>query len=54
MASITRTKRLHVMLSSKEWKDLHALADKAGLSVSDWTRLKIRDAAKRELARRKR
>ena len=54
MTSISRTKRLHVMLSDEEHEMVEALADIRGLSVSDWTRFMIREAAKRQLPKRKR
>ncbi len=54
MTCIPRTKRLHVMLSDEEQKMVEALADIRGQSVSDWTRFMIREAAKRQLPKRKR
>jgi hypothetical protein len=45
---VTRDKRLNVLVSSEEMEWLQTLADEAGITASDWVRLRIREA---ELAR---
>ena len=41
---IRRDKRLHMLLSQDEWAALQALAEQAGITASDWVRLRIREA----------
>jgi hypothetical protein len=39
-----RTRRLSMLISDDEWKMLQALADGAGITASDWVRMRIREA----------
>jgi hypothetical protein len=41
---VTRDKRLNVLMSVDELEMLQALADKAGITSSDWIRMRIREA----------
>jgi hypothetical protein len=41
---VTRDKRLNVLMSAEEMQWLQTLADEAGITASDWIRLKIREA----------
>jgi hypothetical protein len=41
---VKRDKRLHMLLSQDEWAQLQELADRAGITPSDWIRLRIREA----------
>lgn len=42
---IKRDKRLHMLLSQDEWAALQALADRDGITASDWVRQRIREHA---------
>jgi hypothetical protein len=41
---VTRDKRLHMLLSQDEWVMLQSLAERLGVTASDWVRLRIREA----------
>lgn len=41
---VKRDKRLHMLLSQEEWSMLQELADRDGVTASDWVRLRIREA----------
>lgn len=52
---VTRDKRLNVLMSVEELEMLQALADKAGITSSDWIRMRIREAHEAErLSKKKR
>lgn len=42
---VKRTRRLSMLISDEEWSMLQQLAEQAGLSASDWVRLRIREAS---------
>jgi hypothetical protein len=42
---VARPRRLNVLISDEEWAMLQALADRAGITASDWIRLRIREAS---------
>jgi hypothetical protein len=42
---VHRDKRLHMLLSQEEWQTLQDLAERDGITPSDWVRLRIREAA---------
>jgi len=41
---VERTHRLSMRISEDEWNMLESLADSAGITASDWVRLRIREA----------
>jgi hypothetical protein len=45
---IRRPRRLNVLISDEEWAMLQYLADKAGITASDWIRMRIREAVEAE------
>jgi hypothetical protein len=47
-----RDKRLNVLVSADELDMLQALAEKAGVTASDWVRLRIREAFNAEKPKR--
>lgn len=50
--AVSRDKRLNVLVSAEELEKLQALADKAGITASDWVRLRIREAFDAEKPKR--
>ncbi len=42
---IKRSRRLSMLISDEEWAMLQAAADQAGITASDWVRMRIRDAS---------
>lgn len=51
---VERTHRLSMRISEEEWDMLQAMADSAGISASDWVRLRIRDAYAQQPPKKKR
>ena len=51
---VERTHRLSMRISEEEWKMLEALADVAGITASDWVRLRIREAYAEQPPKKKR
>lgn len=49
---VSRDKRLNVLVSAEELEMLQAIADKAGITSSDWIRLRIREAFDAERPKR--
>jgi hypothetical protein len=45
---VTRTHRLSMLISDDEWAMLQAVAEKRGVTASDWVRMHIRDAYEAE------
>jgi uncharacterized protein (DUF1778 family) len=41
---VEREHRLSMRISEEEWRMLQSLADAAGVTASDWVRLRIREA----------
>ena len=42
--AIIRDRRVHMVMSQDEWAMLCALAERMGVTISDWMRLRIREA----------
>ena len=41
---VKRTRRLSMLISDEEWTMLQSLAERDGITASDWVRLRIREA----------
>jgi hypothetical protein len=41
---IHRDKRVQMLFSQEEWAMLQTLAERAGITASDWVRLRVREA----------
>jgi hypothetical protein len=41
---IRRDKRVQMLFSQEEWAMLQEMADRQGVTASDWVRMKIREA----------
>jgi hypothetical protein len=39
-----RNRRLSMLINDQEWTMLQSLADRAGITASDWVRMRIREA----------
>ena len=40
---ITRDKRVQMLFSQEEWQMLQELAERQGVTASDWVRMKVRE-----------
>lgn len=40
--AVKRNRRLSMLISDEEWEMLQALAEQAGITASDWVRMRIR------------
>jgi hypothetical protein len=41
---LRRDKRVQMLFSQEEWAMLQALSESAGITASDWVRLRVREA----------
>jgi hypothetical protein len=44
---VQRDKRVQMLFSREEWSMLQALADRDGVTASDWVRLRVREGYQR-------